>query len=99
MSFGFMAWLVADARRRNIDGLDKAAFSAYVLGGIGFTAMFLISGALSVPRRWAVHVPEWFLQNRIATFFAVLIIAGVVVFIVRFGLGIVRRGSAQGSTT
>lgn len=95
MSFGFMAWLAKDARGHALDGLDRAAFGAYLLGGIGFTAMFLISGALSVPRRWAVHVPEWFLQNRLATFFAVLIIASVSVFIIRFGLGLARRGRAQ----
>ncbi len=95
MSFGFMAWLVKDARGRAPDRLDRLAFGSYMLGGIGFTLMFLISGALSVPRRWAVHVPEWFLQNRLASFFALLIISSVTVFVVRFGLGIARRGRAQ----
>lgn len=99
MSFGFMAWLVKDSSRQTLDGLDRAAFGAYVLGGIGFTAMFLVSGALSVPRRWAVHIPEWFLQNRLASFFAALIIVSVVMFIIRFGLGISRRSRAHGSAS
>lgn len=97
MSFGFMAWLTKDTRTMAFGRLNRAAFGAYLLGGAGFTLMFLISGALSVPRRWAVHVPEWHLQGRIASFFAVLVIGGVAAFVINFAMSLARRARAQGT--
>lgn len=91
MSFGFMAWLAKEARAAGFTSIDRAAFVAYLLGGAGFTVMFLVSGALSVPRRWAVHAPEWFFQDRIATAFGALIVLGVLVFVATFVRGIARR--------
>lgn len=79
MAFGFMAWLVKGSQSRLSD-FDKAGLTVYILGGAGFTIMFLVSGALSVPRRWAVHLEEWMLQDKIATIFAVLVIAGALIF-------------------
>lgn len=81
MSFGFMAWLVKEARQSGFTSLDRMGLGVYLAGGIGFTLMFLVSGALSVPRRWAVHAEEWMLQDKIATVFAVLVIAGAVIFV------------------
>lgn len=83
MAFGFMAWLV---RREGeaLAGLNGAAFWVYLSGGAGFVLMFLVSGALSVPRRWAVHLPEWHLQAQIASAFAALVILGVTVFVLRY---------------
>jgi cytochrome c oxidase subunit 1 len=83
MAFGFMAWL---ARRgdEGLAGLSGTAFWIYVAGGTGFVLMFLISGAMSVPRRWAVHLPEWHLQAQIASAFAVLIVLATAVFVLRY---------------
>jgi len=91
MSFGFMAWLVVEARKSSFSTLDRAGLTVYILGGVGFTLMFLISGALSVPRRWAVHAEEWFLQDRLATGFAVLIIAGALIFVLIYARGLMNR--------
>ncbi len=91
MSFGFMAWLVRDAQSAGLSGLDRGVFWSYVVGAAGFTLMFLISGALSVPRRWAVHLEAWFLQDRIATAFAVLVVAATLIFVIRFAFGLGRR--------
>jgi len=81
-----MAWLVRgrEASRDGMSGLDRLAFGAYVLGGAGFTVMFLISGAMSIPRRWAVHLPEWMLQDQIATAFGALVVLSVVVLVVKY---------------
>jgi len=92
MSFGFMAWLVrgraaADSR---ISGVEKVAFGSYVVGAAGFTIVFLTSGAMSIPRRWAVHLPEWVSQDRIGTAFAVLIVVGALIFVVRYIAGLAR---------
>lgn len=83
MAFGFMAWLTR-TEGEALSGLNSAAFWVYLAGGTGFVLMFLVSGALSVPRRWAVHLPEWHLQAQIATAFATLVILGTAVFVLRY---------------
>ena len=95
MSFGFMAWLVRSgkASESRLEGLDRMAFGAYAVGATGFTLMFLISGAMSVPRRWAVHLPEWFLQDRLATGFALIVVLSVLIFVVQYAA---RLGRAHG---
>jgi cytochrome c oxidase subunit 1 len=83
MAFGFMAWL---ARRgdESLSGPPGAFFWAYAAGGTGFVVMFLISGAMSIPRRWAVHLPQWHLQAQIASAFAVLVILAAAAFVLRY---------------
>ena len=69
MAFGFMAWLVrgktASGSRMSGSG-PLCGFLAYIsgFGAAGFVLVFLISGAISIPRRWAVHYEEWVLQDR-----------------------------------
>lgn len=91
MVFGFMAWLVKGRGAPSFGGLARLSFWLYAGGGLAFVAMFLVSGALSVPRRWAVHLAEWQLQDRIATLAAALVILAVVVFLLRFVAGLMRR--------
>ncbi len=92
MSFGFMAWLVRgkEATEQAMSGLDKMAFGSYLLGGAGFTVMFLISGAMSIPRRWAVHLPEWVFQDQIATIFGALVVLSALVLVLKY-VGGLRR--------
>ncbi len=99
MSFGFMTWLVKDARVSGLSGLDKSALWIYIVGAAGFTVMFLVSGALSVPRRWAVHLESWFLQDRIATVFAVLVIVATLIFVIRFATGLISRPARPAPST
>ena len=95
MSFGFMAWLVRGSERQaGMSGLDRAGIYVYIAGAGGFTLMFLISGALSVPRRWAVHAEEWLLQDRIATVFALLAIIGALIFLLTYIARLGRTGKA-----
>ena len=56
--------------------------------------MFLVSGAMSVPRRWAVHLEDWMLQDQIATGFAVLVIVGALLFLLRYLGGVLRSDRA-----
>lgn len=93
MAFGFMAWLVkGQEAEAGFGAIDRTAFAVYLAGGTGFVLMFLLSGALSVPRRWAVHLEEWMLQDRIATAFAALVIVGVLLFLLRYIGGVLRSG-------
>ena len=96
MSFGFMAWLVKSERETGLSGLDRGMLWTYVVGAAGFTLMFLISGALSVPRRWAVHLEAWLLQDRIATVFATLVVIATLMFVIRFATGLGRHEPGGG---
>ncbi|MDH3658658.1 MAG: cbb3-type cytochrome c oxidase subunit I [Alphaproteobacteria bacterium] len=95
MSFGFMAWLVRDAHALGWSGLDRAMLAIYAIGGAGFTVMFLISGAFSVPRRWAVHLEAWILQDRVATVFALLAVIGALLLVLRFVTRLGRAGKVD----
>jgi cytochrome c oxidase subunit 1 len=53
-------------------GAPTAAW-LYGIGGAGFILMFFVSGANSVPRRFAVHLPEWQVYARMAVPFVLLL--------------------------
>ena len=48
---------------------------------------------MSVPRRWAVHLDPWLSVDRIGALLALVVVAGALVFVVKF-LGRVRAISA-----
>ncbi|MDP6020185.1 MAG: cbb3-type cytochrome c oxidase subunit I [Alphaproteobacteria bacterium] len=95
MIFAFMYFLVGSEGVRSETNIDKLAFWAFVVGALGFVMMFLYSGLQSVPRRWAVHFPEWLAYDQIASVFAALAVAGVLVFMVRFLAGVPRLYAAD----
>lgn len=95
MSFGVMAWLVRNREQATFSGLDRAAFWGYVGGSVGFILVFLTAGAMSVPRRWAVHAPEWIAQDRIATVFALAIVLGATYFVARFAIRLLTSRDAR----
>ena len=76
MAFGFLVWIGRKGEAGDFSVADKAGFWAYVVGGLGIVAMFLISGANSVPRRWAEHLEQWQSYSQIATIFAVIAVLG-----------------------
>jgi cytochrome c oxidase subunit 1 len=83
MQFGFMYFLTA--AKGVADGvIDRAAVWAYVVAGMAFSIVFLASGAMSVPRRWAVHLAPWIGLDRLGAAFAALTVAAALVFVVSF---------------
>lgn len=99
MVFGFMYYLVKPSQNAEDSLLDRTAFWGFILGTIGFTLSLLDSGKVSVPRRYAVHLPEWLPYDKLGSIFAMLIIASVLVFIVRFlsRLGLAKRDYPRAS--
>lgn len=82
MLFGFMYSI---GKEQNLKGsFDGVAFWIYALAGTAFSISFLISGSQSVPRRWAVHWPEWVPLGELASIFAALVAAAALFFAVRF---------------
>ena len=89
MVFGTMYHLIkepsANAQEQQETKLiDRLGFVGYVVGGLGFVWAFLYSGQMSVPRRWAVHLPEWVAVDQLAAVFAGLIVLSVLIFKGRF---------------
>jgi len=83
MVFGFMYHLGHDRQART-DMLDRLAVWLFAAGGLGFALVFLYSGKEGVPRRWAVHLPEWVGYDRLASLFGCGVTAAVLVFVLRF---------------
>jgi cytochrome c oxidase subunit 1 len=92
MLFGFMYFLGLSTGAADTP-LDRAGFWMYVVGSLAFAAAFLAGGAMSVPRRWAVHLDPWLTIDKLGTLFALVVVAAAVVFVVKF-LGRVRATSA-----
>lgn len=82
MIFAFMIYLARDEDTAPRGGDAMAVL--YLLFGLTFTIMFLLSGWASVPRRWAVHLPEWMVYDRIATVAAAGVIVLATIFVVMF---------------
>lgn len=95
MLFGFMYYLLAGGTPQASRGaLDRWALKLYAVAGLGFVAMFLYGGRQSVPRRWAEHLPEWLVYDRIASVLGVLVLVMTGVFVMRFLAGVPRLAKA-----
>ncbi|MGH7153372.1 MAG: cbb3-type cytochrome c oxidase subunit I, partial [Acetobacteraceae bacterium] len=83
MFLGYMTWTAREEASELI-GVGPTAFWLYVTGGIVFVLAFLAAGSASVPRRFAVHVPEWLVYDRIGSLGALLVVVGVGVLVLQF---------------
>jgi cytochrome c oxidase subunit 1 len=83
MLFAFMRHITQDTRNSE-SLLDQLAFWAFAVGGLGFVTMFLWGGVNSVPRRWAVHLPEWLGADRAGSIFAAMVVLATLVLLLRF---------------
>ncbi|MCL4767045.1 MAG: cbb3-type cytochrome c oxidase subunit I [Hyphomicrobiaceae bacterium] len=84
MIFAFMYYVTADRQDATSEDYDRWALRVYIAAGLGFVVMFLYAGRHSVPRRWAVHLPEWVLYDQLASIFAVLVLLAAGLFVWRF---------------
>ena len=96
MVFGFMYFTVRHGSERKDGLIDRVAFWTFFVGGLGLCFTFLAAGAAGVPRRWAVHMPEWAGYDLAGGVYAGLIVFAVSIFVVRFLTGIRDAGSAEG---
>lgn len=72
-SFAYMYHVISERSGQRENGFSRAAAWLYGAGGAGFVLMFLLSGALSVPRRFAEHIPAWQLPDQISVGFVGLL--------------------------
>jgi cytochrome c oxidase subunit 1 len=92
MLFGFMYFLGLSTGASD-SAIDRASFWMYTLGTIAFAATFLAAGAMSIPRRWAVHMDPWKANDAVGAVFALVVVVGALVFVIKF----LRRARAVGA--
>lgn len=69
---------------------SKVALPVYVIGGLTFTWAFLYAGTISVPRRFAEHIPLWLASDQMGSIGAILVIVGTTVFAGRIIGGLLK---------
>jgi cytochrome c oxidase subunit 1 len=69
---------------------DKLGFPLYLVGGLVFVFAFLAAGHDSVPRRFAVHLPQWLLTDQVGSIGAILVIAGMLLLATRIVTGLLK---------
>jgi cytochrome c oxidase subunit 1 len=72
-SIAFMYYLIRQPSGGRDLLFSRMAAWLYGIGGAGFVLMFMLSGAMSVPRRFAVHIPAWRVPDQISVGFVGLI--------------------------
>lgn len=78
MVIGFSLHVFQSSQALNED-VQRRVFNVYVLGGVVFATAFLVSGASSVPRRWAQHWDAWVPMDRVGAVAATLVVLSMLI--------------------
>jgi len=84
MIFGFMYFLAKNDSRLQTNMVDKIAFVVYTVSLLGLSGAFLTSGAMSTPRRFATHLPEWMGPDKFGAVAGIFVILAILVFVIHF---------------
>ncbi len=74
MILAFIHWIANQEKSSVFSGVEKIVLWAFACGGFAYALMFLLSGQNSIPRRWAVHLPQWVGYSQIASLFAAVVV-------------------------
>ena len=84
MIFGFMYFLSQNDSQLKTNIFDKIAFIVYAVSLLSLSGAFLISGAMSTPRRFATHLPEWMGPDKFGAIAGMLVVLAITVFVIHF---------------
>ncbi|SFD96578.1 cytochrome c oxidase subunit 1 [Lentibacillus persicus] len=84
MIFGFMYYLARQDSHIKTNMADRFGFIGYMIAIIGLSGSFLMSGALSTPRRWATHIPEWMGPAIFGGVAGILALVATTIFVIHF---------------
>ncbi|MEZ5531215.1 MAG: cbb3-type cytochrome c oxidase subunit I [Steroidobacteraceae bacterium] len=91
MALALMYHVVGSRRQAPPDsGADRIGLPLYLVGGLVFVMAFLDAGRLSVARRMATHLPEWWPTDQAGAIGAALVILAMSYFAVRIGAGLLK---------
>jgi cytochrome c oxidase subunit I len=95
MLFSFMYYLAKIDSNVKETKLDKFALSCYLVAMFTISVQFLVSGALSTPRRWAIHYPEWILPAIFGGIAGIFLVIATAIFITHFVRYMRNRGKLE----
>jgi cytochrome c oxidase subunit 1 len=72
-AWAYLYWMTGQLGSDRESAASRWAAWLYGIGGAGFVLMFFVSGALSVPRRFAEHDEAWQLPDLISIPFVVIV--------------------------
>jgi cytochrome c oxidase subunit 1 len=81
MVLAFMFHISRHEDEQNAGTLVNSSFWVFMVSAILFVLMFLYSGFLSIPRRWAEHVEAWVPHDQLATVFGLVVLLSMLLFI------------------
>lgn len=90
MILAFINWIANQEKASGFAVLEKAMLWTFACSAFAYAFMFLMSGQASIPRRWAVHLPEWLWYSQLASLFAAGVVLSAMTIIVRALGGIVK---------
>lgn len=90
MLLAFFSWLAGAERATGFSGMDRRLVWVFAACTFGYATMFLVAGQASVPRRWAVHLPEWLWYSQAATLFATGVVLSAAAIVVGALRGMLR---------
>jgi cytochrome c oxidase subunit 1 len=93
--WGYLFYTISQLSGRSDVGPIRIAPWLYGIGGAGFIFMFFVAGANSVPRRYAVHLPQWQEYARIAVPFVIVLAIGLAWL--TWDVGVRLRGAWRGT--
>lgn len=92
MLFSFMYYLAKVDSTVKESKIDRIALWCYALAMISISVQFLVSGALSTPRRWAIHYPGWMTPAVFGAIAGVFLVIATTIFIIHFVRYMKNRG-------
>jgi cytochrome c oxidase subunit I len=75
--WAYLYYLIGDLSRARETRFSRAAAWLYGIGGAGFVLAFFVSGAESIPRRYATHLPAWQIIAQAAVPFVLILTLGI----------------------
>ncbi|MBI2941263.1 MAG: cbb3-type cytochrome c oxidase subunit I [Chloroflexi bacterium] len=76
-AWAYLYHLLGELSGASESRLGSLAAWLYGIGGAGFILTFFVSGAASVPRRYAVHIPEWQVYAQASVPFVLVLMLGI----------------------
>lgn len=95
MLFSFMYYLAKVDSNLKETVLDKIAFYLYLVSMFAISMQFLVSGAISTPRRWATHIPDWMAPAMFGAVAGVFLVIATAIFVIHFIRYIAARNKGR----
>lgn len=92
MVLGFMYYVGKRDRVAGNAWLDWVGFGVFTVTAMGFVLAFLAGGRAGAPRRYAEHMSQWVPYDQLGSLFAAFVLAGTLVFVGRFLVGLKTAG-------